>query len=66
MMLTKMDFFPTVSLLLEGEELLQKLERILSSKYTSNVKDNNKERSIHDSFNFIICYFVLKVFKVAV
>ena len=33
MMLTKMDFFHIVSLLLEGEELLQKLERIQSSKY---------------------------------
>ena len=33
MMLTKMDFCPIVSLLLEEEELLQKLARILSFKY---------------------------------
>ena len=35
-MQTKMDFFHTVSLLLGGEELLLRLEKIQSSKYIND------------------------------
>ena len=46
-MLTKMDFFHTVSLLLEEEELLQKLGKIRSSRDIIKEMSKNAHCSIH-------------------
>ena len=50
-MQTKMDFFHTVSLLLGGEELLLRLEKIQSSKY---INDYTQIKILTLIFHYIV------------